>query len=243
MRAIRLHTDRLLAIGETVQLEPGPARHLIKVLRRRPGDAVLLFNGDGADYAGEIVDARPPEHCQVRINELIPIETESPLMITLAQALARGERMDYAIQKAVELGVAAIRPIISERTEVQLQGERIERRMKHWRQLIASACEQCGRASLPPIHEPVRLAALASGPGLNLFLDPLAEASLAGLPRPEPAAAQLVIGPEGGLAAAELDALRARGFQGLRLGPRVLRTETAGAAAIAVLQARYGDLG
>ncbi|TVQ38805.1 MAG: 16S rRNA (uracil(1498)-N(3))-methyltransferase [Wenzhouxiangella sp.] len=240
MRRPRVFTDQPLQPGGAVELAEGPARHLVRVLRMRPGDAVVLFNGDGHDYSGALTEAAG-RSCRVEIKEATPAETESPLEISLVQGIARGERMDWAIQKAVELGAGHIQPVFTERTEVRLDPRRAERRLAHWQQVMIAACEQCGRARIPSLATPIRLQDLPAPTGLGLCLDPRSERTLSQL-RDQPAKpVSLVIGPEGGLADAELDSLQARGFVGLRLGPRVLRTETAGAAAIAVLQALWGD--
>jgi 16S rRNA (uracil1498-N3)-methyltransferase len=241
MRTIRLHTDQPLATGQTIELEPGPARHLVRVLRQRVGDPVTLFNGDGSEHAGVITAIEGKQSCRVELRASHQPERESPLAISLVQAIGRGERMDYSIQKAVELGVAEIQPVFSERTEVRLGAERADKRLAHWQQVAIAACEQSGRVRLPRIHPPAPLHEVRPGTGLNLFLDPLAKLGPTGLETPESLAASIVIGPEGGLSEAEIDQLTQLGFTGLRIGPRVLRTETAGPAVIALLQARFGD--
>lgn len=241
MRRIRLYTDQPLASGQAVSLVNGTARHLLKVLRQRVGASVTLFNGDGAEYDGEIVAIEGKERCRVELGEARRPDCESPLAITLVQAIGRGERMDFSIQKAVELGVSAIRPVFSERTEVRLAGDRADKRLGHWQQVVISACEQSGRVRLPNIHPPVPLFETQAEEGLCLYLDPLAELSPATLTKPESDRAMIVIGPEGGFSEAETGWLAGQGFAGLRLGPRVLRTETAGPATIAMLQTRFGD--
>jgi 16S rRNA (uracil1498-N3)-methyltransferase len=172
------------------------------------------------------------------------VERESPLPLTLAQAIARGERMDWVLQKATELGVARIVPIVTERTEVKLDAERAERRMAHWRGVIASACEQCGRNHLPALEAPQDmdrwLASLGDAPALRLALLPEGDASLRQFPQLDNGAI-LAVGPEGGFTANDVALLTQAGFHGLRLGPRILRTETAGVAALAALQAMFGD--
>jgi 16S rRNA (uracil1498-N3)-methyltransferase len=242
MRTIRSHVDAELAEGQTLALPDSTATHLLRVLRLGLGDEVLLFNGDGHDYRARI-SALGKRSAEVQVEARIEVRRESPLQVTLAQALARGEKMDWVLQKATELGVSRIAPVITERTEVRLDAERADRRLQHWRGVIASACEQCGRAALPVIEEPQPLAgwlAQARAPGhLLLALDPEGEHSLADLPTFE--RLSLVIGPEGGLSPRDLDQLRAAGAKGLRLGPRILRTETAGIAALAALQAIAGD--
>lgn len=241
MRRIRLYTEQALTAGQSVSLADGPARHLLRVLRQRVGASVTLFNGDGAEYDGEIAAIDGKERCQVLLTAARWPETESALAITLVQAIGRGERMDFSIQKAVELGVSAIRPIFSERTEVRLAGERADKRLAHWQQVAIAACEQSGRVRLPVIHAAVPLAEIQRESGLCLYLDPEAELTPANLSTPASNRAMIVIGPEGGLSEAESGWLARQGFAGLRLGPRVLRTETAGPATIAMLQTRFGD--
>lgn len=241
MRRIRLYTEQALAAGAVVSLVDGPARHLLRVLRQRVGGTVTLFNGNGAEYDGEISAIEGKERCQIQLTEARWLESESHLAITLVQAIGRGERMDFSIQKAVELGVSAIRPVFSERTEVRLAGERADKRLAHWQQVAIAACEQSGRVRLPIIHPATPLAELKADEGLSLYLDPEAQLSPASLAAPESNRAMIVIGPEGGLSEAETGWLSRQGFTGLRLGPRVLRTETAGPATIAMLQTRFGD--
>lgn len=243
MRTIRSYIDAPLGIGRQVDLGEQVSAHLVRVLRRQVGDIVVLFNGDGHDYRARLVSVAR-KAAVAEIVDCAAVERESPLAITLVQALARGEKMDWVLQKATELGVAAIAPVTSERTEVRLGAERAERRMAHWQGVITAACEQSGRARIPALAEPCELAlhaAQAGGDGvLRLALDPEGELGLAGLPACD--AIELVVGPEGGLSDRDLAMLRAAGYKGLRLGPRILRTETAGPAAIAALQALRGDL-
>ncbi len=241
-RPVRLHTRQPLASGSAVHLEQQPARHLVKVLRRRKGDPVVLFNGDGREYIGNIAECTPPDRCSV---EIIAAETpavESPLAITLVQAVGRGERMDWAIQKASELGVTAIVPVFTERTEVKLDGKRAEKRLAHWHGVAIAACEQCGRVRVPQIGAPIALTALVPEVSPRFYLDPTAARSVPTIDSPGRQQAMLAIGPEGGFAEHEIEWLKRQDFEGLRLGPRVLRTETAGPAAIAILQALFGDL-
>lgn len=238
----RVHCPLPLGAGEELELPAGPAQHL-RVLRLRAGDALTVFNGEGGEYPAEllVLDKRS---ARVRLGELRAVERESPLAITLIQGIAKGERMDFTVQKAVELGAAAIRPVFTARSVVKLDGPRLDKRLRHWQGVIISACEQCGRNRIPRLLPALSLAELMREPpsGPRLVLDPLGARGLEALPE---AAAELslLIGPEGGLSEAELEAARAAGFQGLRLGPRVLRTETAGMAALAALQTLRGDLG
>jgi len=245
MRAIRIHLEHPLAVGQRLTLPEAASNHLSRVLRLAVGDECLLFNGDGHDYAARLVSAQK-RSSDVEILACTAVANESPLAITLAQGIARGEKMDLILQKATELGVACIVPIITERTEVKLEGERSDKKKQHWQGVIAAACEQSGRARLPSLDEPTTLAryAAAETANIKLVLDPEGELSLSDLQisstPPQPNVA-LVIGPEGGLSERDLAALRAGGFRGVRIGPRILRTETAGLAAIAALQAMFGD--
>ena len=242
MRVTRLHVESPLGVGNRVTLPEAVAGHLLRVLRAQVGDACVLFNGDGNDYDARII-ASGKRDAEVEITAARAAGNESPLRIVLLQALARGEKMDWILQKATELGVAAIVPVASERSEIRLDGERAAKRVAHWRSVVVSACEQSGRATIPGVAIPGSLAqAMAALPAgvRRLLLDPQATQGMSapGIPA---AGIVLAIGPEGGWSTRDRDTLRANGFDGLRLGPRVLRTETAGIAAIAALQARHGD--
>jgi 16S rRNA (uracil1498-N3)-methyltransferase len=216
--------------------------HLVRVLRLGIGDRFALFNGDGFDYQARLVSLGK-KSAEAELLQRVEIGTESPLRITLAQGIARGEKMDLILQKATELGVACIAPVITERTEVKLDGERADKKMQHWRGVLASACEQCGRARLPQILEPQSLARFVAGDASarRFVLDPDAGQTLTALALGGQETVSLLIGPEGGLSERDLAATRAGNYEGLKLGPRILRTETAGLAAIAALNALYGD--
>ncbi|MBS0194671.1 MAG: 16S rRNA (uracil(1498)-N(3))-methyltransferase [Proteobacteria bacterium] len=248
MRIPRCFVDAPVQVGATVELPAVPAEHLLRVLRMADGAALIVCNGDGMDYRANLVVVGKGK-AAAKIVEASPNHAESPLRIVLAQALARGEKMDWVIQKATELGVSAIAPIVTERTEVRLDAERAPRRLAHWRGVAMAACEQCGRAQIPQIAAPATLAnylANADSDALRLALDPDGEPLSALLDTDTCDAARtpvhIVVGPEGGLSERDLAQLRAAGFRGLRLGPRILRTETAGPAALAVLQSLLGDL-
>lgn len=242
MRTIRHHVDAVLAVGQPLSLPEAAVAHLVRVLRLGVGDDFVLFNGDGFDYPARLVSvSKKTAEAQVLARQAAA--GESPLRMTLAQGIARGEKMDLILQKATELGVACIAPLLTERTEVKLEGERAEKKMQHWRGVLASACEQSGRARLPELLAPQALDQFAGGERSTrrFLLDPNAGSSLASLRLEDQSSLCLVIGPEGGLSARDLSLLRAAGFEGLRLGPRILRTETAGMAALAALNALYGD--
>jgi 16S rRNA (uracil1498-N3)-methyltransferase len=242
MRTIRHYVDLPLREGASLALPEVALAHLVRVLRLGAGDRVRLFNGDGHDYEAELESVGKRE-ARARVLERIEVDSESPLAITLAQGIARGEKMDLILQKATELGVARIAPVVTERTEVRLDAERADKRGAHWRGVLASACEQSGRARLPQLLPPRALGDFLAGESstLKLVLDPGAATTLARLQPAPDASICLLVGPEGGLSERDLAAARAVGFTGLRLGPRILRTETAALAALAALNALYGD--
>ena len=244
MRVTRCHVDLPLRPGGELALPERAANHLARVLRLREGDACVLFNGDGHDYAARLLSASKRE-VRVEVLSASKVENESPLRIVLLQGIARGEKMDLVLQKATELGVDAIVPVSGERTEVRLDAERAQKRLAHWCSVVESACEQSGRARVPVVAAPAALEAAARalhGDGLRLVLDPQGEQRLQDLAMTAGGSVWLAIGPEGGWSPRDRGILHAAGFDGLRLGPRVLRTETAGLAAIAALQSRFGDL-
>ncbi len=241
MRRIRIHTEQKLKVDHSAELEASPARHLVKVLRQKAGHQLALFNGDGFEYLATITAIGPGDRCQVKVDQQIEVNTESPLAIALVQAIARGNRMDFSIQKACELGVASIRPIFSERTEVRLDAERAAKRRHHWQQVAIAACEQSGRVSVPEVAAPTALTDLDWPAGRRLHLDPAAGQALVGIAAPDSTGLVLAIGPEGGWTDSELAWLERQDSIGVRLGPRVLRAETAGPASIAALQAVFGD--
>ncbi|MHB1143344.1 MAG: 16S rRNA (uracil(1498)-N(3))-methyltransferase [Thiobacillus sp.] len=241
MSTPRFYLDQPLAPGARFNLPPGPARHAARALRLGVDDAITLFNGRGGEFSARIERIHKDE-VAVSVTRFSNIERESRLRVMLAQGISGGERMDYTLQKAVELGVTAIQPIAAKRSVVKLAGERSDRRVAHWQGVVASACEQCGRNQVPVVAPPLPLAHWLGQQknGRLLFLSPLAEARLADLPPP---AAQdwLVAGPEGGFEADEIAALHAAGAIPVRLGPRILRTETAALAALAAMQTLWGD--
>lgn len=244
MRLTRVHLDAPLSPGTELALPESAAAHLSRVLRLAVGDECVLFNGDGHDYAARIV-ALDKRGMRVAVASGRIVDNESPLRITLLQGVARGEKMDLILQKATELGVASIAPLWSQRSEVKLEGERMVKRLAHWRGVVASACEQCGRARVPGVAPPIALAAVLEAMpagGLRLILDPEGELATGAMSLASDEHVALAVGPEGGWSPTDREQLRNAGFRGLRLGPRILRTETAGLAAIAALQSRFGDL-
>jgi 16S rRNA (uracil1498-N3)-methyltransferase len=244
MRLTRIHVAAALVVGHEVTLPESAAAHLARVLRLQAGDPCVLFNGDGQDYAARITILGKRE-VRALVESARALDNESPLRITLVQGVARGEKMDWILQKATELGVHAFVPTSSERSEVRLDGERAEKRLAHWRSVVVAACEQSGRARIPSVagSQPLPVA-LASLTGTARFLlDPVASQSIIDVPAPGVDGCVLAVGPEGGWSPRDRTSLLGAGFTALRLGPRVLRTETAGIAAISALQARFGDLG
>ncbi len=243
MRVTRVHVDAALSTGASITLPETASAHLVRVLRLQPGDACVLFNGDGHDY-----DARITSVGKRSVETLVvgdrAVHNESPLRITLVQGIARGEKMDWILQKATELGIVGIVPVASERSEVKLDPERAGKRLAHWRSVVVSACEQCGRARVPDVAAARSLqAALTDLPAVPRFLlDPEAAQSITTVSQPLAAGSVLAVGPEGGWSPRDREMLGSAGFSGLRLGPRILRTETAGIAAIAAMQSRFGDL-
>ncbi|MEJ2400664.1 MAG: 16S rRNA (uracil(1498)-N(3))-methyltransferase [Xanthomonadales bacterium] len=242
MRLHRIHTEQPLEPEHEIRLENDRAHYLGRVLRVAAGQTIVLFNGDGCDYAAEVL-AADRNTVRIAVRSRLPARRESPLAITIVQAVSRGERMDQTLQKCTELGATAFRPVLSERVEVRLDGKRLAKRLDHWRSVIVAACEQSGRARIPELAAPGGLDAwpAESDPAATtrLVLDPDADRRLADVPAAT--AFELAVGPEGGFSAAEVDRMDARGVVRVTLGPRILRTETAAPAAIAVLQALHGD--
>jgi 16S rRNA (uracil1498-N3)-methyltransferase len=242
VRLTRVYIDEPLSVGKGTVISGSAANHIARVLRLRDGDALTLFDGRGGEYGARITGVRK-DTVQVDLHEHRDVERESALDLTLAQGISRGERMDWVMQKATELGVRRIVPVLTERSVVRLDDRRGERKLQHWRAITVAACEQCGRNRVPEVLPPSSFfeAIGASDPKMTrLLLSPAASLRLRDLPRP--AAVTLLIGPEGGLADHEEDAAIRAGFEPVQLGPRILRTETAAIAALAALQHDFGDL-
>ena len=240
MRVSRFYLDAPLAEGECL-LTDNLAHYVGRVLRLAPGAPVQIFNGSGQEWPGQVLEVSKRE-VRVTLQAPLPGLPESALKVHLGQAMSRGERMDWAIQKAVEMGVSEITPLFTERCEVKLQGERADKRQAHWQQIAISACEQCGRSIVPVVHSPV---ALETWLGrltcdLKLVLHHRTEQELAHLQRPDRLG--LLIGPEGGLSVDEITQAEKAGFKSARFGPRVLRTETAPVVALTMAQHLWGDL-
>ncbi len=242
MRVPRIYEPMPLAAHQTLMLSDDGANHVGRVLRMQAGDALVLFDGRGGQYPATIQEAGK-RHVAVLLGEQQPIEVESPLAIHLGQVISRGDKMEFTIQKSVELGVTCITPLFSERCGVKLQGERLDKKVEQWQKIAISACEQCGRNRIPEIRPVMTLAQWLAEPTteLKLNLHPRAPFSLTTLPQPD-AGIRLLIGPEGGLSSEEIQLAAEQGFVDMLLGPRVLRTETAAMTAITALQCRFGDL-
>lgn len=238
----RFYCPSPLAPGASVELPPEAAHHAGKVLRMAEGDRLILFDGQGGEWTGRLV--RVGKSLVAALESFAEIDREPPLAVTLIQCLPAADKMDWIVQKSVELGVAAIRPVVARRSVVRLSGERMERRVAHWQAVAVAACEQCQRNRVPPVTSLVDLSQLlaesAVENSLRLILAPGGERRLAELPAPS-TPVSLLIGPEGGFEETELAAARLAGFVPVALGPRVMRTETAGLAALAAMMAVWGD--
>ena len=240
MAAPRFFVDQDLARGIELTLPAPVMHHAVRVLRLRDGDRIVLFNGRGGEFAAALrIDGR---RAAARVERFDPVERESPLALTLVQAWVAADKLDWIVEKATELGVARVVLAPAERSVVRLQGERRERRRVHLRQIAIAACEQCGRNRVPDVVVADTLAAAldAAGSDEMLILAPEAETALS--PAAAAASTALLVGPEGGFTPQEIAAACRLGCRPVRLGPRVLRTESAGLAALATLQALRGDL-
>jgi 16S rRNA (uracil1498-N3)-methyltransferase len=242
LRLTRVYLEVALSPGSVVELPSATAAHLAKVLRARSGDNLVLFAGDGLEFAGTVASVRG-SRVTAAVGEGREVDRESPLAVTLVQCISRGDRMDFIVQKATELGVARIVPVLSQRSVVRLDQPQAASKAAHWRSVAVSACEQCGRNRLPTIDAPRQLIRyLGDSPtaGPRLLLEP--EFESCGPAQDVGAKVEIAVGPEGGFAAEELEAFRISGFRAVRLGPRILRTETAAIAALAWMQGNFGDL-
>jgi 16S rRNA (uracil1498-N3)-methyltransferase len=240
VRIHRVYCPQTLAPEQQLTLDGKTAHYLGRVLRVEPGQSIVLFNGDGRDYLSEVLQVGKKD-LQLVVRSRLPAVCESSLSVTVVQAISRGERMDQTLQKCTELGAAAFQPLFSERVEVRLRGDKLARRLEHWRSVVISACEQSGRARVPAVHRPVQLAEWirAESQSRRLVLAPRAETPLSRVAITQ--AVEVAVGPEGGFSSTEMEQLVAGGVNAAGLGPRILRTETAAPAAMAVLQAMKGD--
>lgn len=239
----RFFVSRLPEMAGPVELPADAAHHAMRVLRLSVGDRIVLFDGSGREWPA-VISAISRHEVQVICETPVEVSRESPLRITLWQGISSGDRMDYTLQKAVELGVARIVPLACQRSVVKLAGERADKRRQHWQQLVVAACEQCGRNQVPEVGAVAGLEAILPVPAdsLGLWMDPRAAQGLRELSVPLAGEIILLAGPEGGFSPEEENLVRAAGFLAMRLGPRVLRTETAAVAALSALQVLWGDL-
>jgi 16S rRNA (uracil1498-N3)-methyltransferase len=244
MRQTRLYLDGEYDSGSELEINAEKAHYLSRVLRLRVGDTIVIFNGTGAQFSASIT-ALHRSRAMLAVHDTLAAATESGFKLHLAQGISRAERMDFVVQKATELGVKRITPLLTEHGVVKLAAERAEKRRQHWRQVATSACEQSGRVRLPLVDAPVRLdtwlADKTQQADADILLKPGAAEGLASIDVPATKVC-LLIGPEGGFSEAEYAMAELAGFRAVSFGPRVLRTETAAVAALAVLQARCGDL-
>jgi 16S rRNA (uracil1498-N3)-methyltransferase len=242
VRCPRIYSPQPLTPGAPITLAIEASHHLAKVLRMQIGDPLILFNGEGSEYPA-LIAAIDKRYVHVTIERSIDNTRESPLHLHLGIAVSKGERMDWVIQKATELGVTQITPLYSERVEVRLHGERAEKKLMHWRGIVIAACEQCGRNRLPQIAAIETLTSwLQTTTAASKFVLHHRSSIALDSAAPRPSSVALLIGPEGGLTEHEINAAEAQNFAPLRLGPRVLRTETAPLAALGILQFLWGDL-
>lgn len=243
MANLRFFTDSALALNADIQLSESAAAHATRALRLNVGDNAVIFNGDGFDYACTLTSVKK-NAVTATITGANAISNESPLDITLLQGISSGDRMDFTIQKAVELGVKKIQPINSQRSVVKLTQDRAEKRIEHWQNIAISACEQSGRAFVPKVLPPLSLENwLSQNPHNNtmrILLNPVGAKRLTEIQKPD-STIELLIGAEGGLSQGEIDLATSQSFQSIVLGPRILRTETAALTAISVMQSLWGD--
>jgi 16S rRNA (uracil1498-N3)-methyltransferase len=251
MRLTRVYLAATVVAGKRLVIDGSAANHITRVLRLRSGDALTVFDGNGGEFGARIEEFRK-DSVVVTVEEHRPLDRESPLSLTLAQGISRGERMDWVIQKATEIGTSRIVPLFTKRSMVRLDERQAERKLQHWRAIAVAACEQCGRNKVPELATPIDffdvLPADSSG-ATRILLSPTGDLRIEDLPdlgrdvnpgvRP---GITVLIGPEGGLEDVEQEAALAAGFKAVRLGPRVLRTETAAIAALTIIQHQFGDL-
>ncbi|MGZ4959014.1 MAG: 16S rRNA (uracil(1498)-N(3))-methyltransferase [Methylomonas sp.] len=240
MRVSRLYVSASLNVGGRVELDDDAAHYVRSVLRLKQDQTILLFNGQGGEYLGRFSEVSR-KTVRVEIEEFIARDVESPLAVALGLGISRGDRMDWAVQKAVELGVTQITPLVTERCVIKFNDDKKQQRLQHWRGIIQHAAEQSGRARMPALGEIADLPDWVSQPqGLRVFLDPYAEQSLSDL-QPENNRITLLSGPEGGFSDQERQIARAAGFIPVRMGARILRTETAVLSALSAVQTLWGD--
>ncbi len=241
MRISRLYIDAPLAEQQSITLEGERLNYIANVLRLKMGTELSIFNGQGGEYLASIADISK-RSATLEVKRFSDNNIESPLSITLVQGISRGERMDFTLQKATELGVNRIIPVFSKRCTVSLKGNRLEKRLQHWQGIVRSACEQSGRNTIPDVETAQQLASFLNieNSQPKILLDPESNQGLHSISSP-PASMTILIGPEGGFDHSERETAYAKGYQGIQLGPRVLRTETAAIATISAMQTLWGD--
>jgi 16S rRNA (uracil1498-N3)-methyltransferase len=243
MRIPRFYLQYPLSAGQTLDLPPETFRHAVQVLRLNVGEALILFNGEGGEYHARLESASK-RAATARIDSYSPSNPESPLHLTLVQAIIKPDKMDFALQKAVELGVNTIQPLITQRSVVRIGKEQVDKKLQHWEGIVVAACEQSGRTRMPDVQTPLTLERWLATPasGSRLILAPGDFPRINALPSDLPAPVALLIGPEGGFTDEEVSQCIHAGVIPVSLGPRILRAETASLTALALLQHRYGDL-
>ncbi len=243
MTIARIYQATPLFSKASIELDSAASHHLASVLRAKIHQKMIVFNGEGGEYEATITKIEKKKVI-IQLGSFNPREAESSLQICLAQGISRGEKMDFTIQKAVELGVTKIVPLLTERCNVKLDAQRREKRLEHWQSIIVSACEQSGRNILPEIEPPQAFTSWVSSVQMDqgFVLAPIAKQKLHQFSLQKKARVVLLIGPEGGLSEQEIELATQKDFAPLNLGPRILRTETAGIAAITALQCYFGDM-
>lgn len=242
MRNPRIYQSSPLSNNSTVNLSTDAFGHVVRVLRLSDGDNITLFNGSGDDFSATLTNVSK-KSAQAVITAIKPVNNESPLTLHLGQGISRGDRMDFTLQKSVELGVSAITPLFTERCGVKLTGDRLTKKLEQWQKIVIAACEQSGRSKVPEVMAPMTLNQWLEQQtdALKINLHPKAQHTIMGL-TPQTNNIRLLIGPEGGLSDEEIAAAKNAEFIDVLIGPRILRTETAALTAITALQCRYGDL-
>jgi len=242
MRKPRIYHPQTLQVGTDVVLSENACSHVLKVLRLRPGDALTLFDGNGAEFSAQLME-QSKNWATVKVLDKNEVSVESPLQIHLAQGLCRSEKMDYVIQKSVELGVVSIVPILTERVTVKLSSDRAEKKIQHWQSKIIHACEQCGRNIVPRIGTPKPLVdwMKTTGSGTKFILSPTQARKLSEF-SPATPEIYIAIGPEGGFSESEIQSAEQNNLYPLQLGPRISRTETAAVATLSALQTLWGGM-
>jgi 16S rRNA (uracil1498-N3)-methyltransferase len=243
MRVPRFYVPQTLVVGQEITLPDTTFRHAVQVLRLNVGEPLILFNGEGGDYSAQMSSVSK-RSASVMIYNFSPVDTESPIHLTLVQAVIKPDKMDFALQKAVELGVATIQPLITQRSVVRIGKEQVDKKLQHWEGIVVAACEQSGRTKMPDVPAPLTLERWLALPatGTRLILAPGDFPRINALPMGLPAPVSLLIGPEGGFTDEEVETCIQAGVMPVSLGPRILRAETASLTALALLQHRFGDL-